>query len=181
MSKWAFNGCSSLTAVDLPEGLQSIGDYAFQKCTSLTSITLPEGLTSIGEQAFCDCTSLTAVDLPEGLQSIGEHGFEGCTSLTSITLPESLGVIGEKAFSGCASLKSVEILSNGTSNNNRCIYLGGEGYEIYDDEYDLFSTGGDEVFPRHQGTLIYAPNTTWIGDDDTQNLRYYFNKFETPK
>ncbi len=36
------------------------------------------------------------------------------------------------------------------------------------------------LFPRHQATLIYDPATTWIGDNDSQNLRYYFNSFSTP-
>ena len=72
----------------------------------------------------------------------------------------------------------MKILSNSTHGNKHIIYL--LPLDFCSDT-DKFSTGGDEVFPRHQATLIYAPNTTWIGDDDTQNLRYYFNKFETPK
>ena len=33
----------------------SIGDQAFQYCSGLTSITIPEGVTSIGEHAFLEC------------------------------------------------------------------------------------------------------------------------------
>ena len=32
-----------------------IGSYAFEDCSSLTSITLPESVTSIGNYAFGDC------------------------------------------------------------------------------------------------------------------------------
>ena len=39
----AFDSCRFLTAIILPEGLESIGDYAFAGCP-LASITLPEGL-----------------------------------------------------------------------------------------------------------------------------------------
>lgn len=33
----------------------SIGSYAFNGCSSLTSINIPEGVTSIGSSAFYDC------------------------------------------------------------------------------------------------------------------------------
>ncbi len=190
----AFSGCTSLASVSLPDGLTSIGDYAFYKCASLASISLPEGLTSIGDSAFYNCSSLSSVTLPEGLTSIGRYAFDGCASLASITLPEgvenidggafngctslssvtlpaTLTSIGSGAFDGCSSLKSVEILSNGTSDNKHVIYLGGSTDK---------TSNGTQVFPIHQATLTYDPNTTWIGDDDTQNLRYYFNKFSNP-
>lgn len=41
-------------------GLTNISDYAFQGCSGLTSIIIPEGVTSIGQQAF-DCSNLTTV------------------------------------------------------------------------------------------------------------------------
>ncbi|MFV0399174.1 MAG: leucine-rich repeat domain-containing protein, partial [Oscillospiraceae bacterium] len=102
-----FRGCTSLTAITLPESLTHIGDYTFSGCTSLTAITLPESLTHIGAGAFRGCTSLTAITLPESLTSIGDWAFSGCTSLTAITLPESLTSIGAGAFRGCASLTAI--------------------------------------------------------------------------
>jgi hypothetical protein len=76
---------------------------AFEVCTSLESITLPNSLTSIGPGAFSGCSSLTSITLPpHSLTSIGRGAFAGCTSLTSITLPNSLTSIGRGAFSGCS-------------------------------------------------------------------------------
>ncbi|MFQ9902220.1 MAG: leucine-rich repeat protein [Ruthenibacterium sp.] len=64
----AFWGCGSyLTAITLPDGLESIGRCAFQSCASLTAIEIPSSVTSIGASAFNGCTSLAAVTLPEGL------------------------------------------------------------------------------------------------------------------
>ena len=168
---YAFYGCTSLTSISLPDGLQSIGAVVFAQCSSLASVSLPDGLSSIDEYAFAKCTALSSVSLSEGLQSIDFGAFLNCASLTSITLPASLTSIDESAFAECTSLSSVEILSNGTSDDQHVIYLGGST--------DKTATSVD-VFPVHQATLTYDPNTTLIGDNDTQNLRYYFNKFSVP-
>ena len=39
----------------------TIGDYAFQVCSSLTSVTIPDSVTTIGDYAFNYCKSLTSV------------------------------------------------------------------------------------------------------------------------
>src|SRR5690349_14175412 len=43
----------------------SIGDAAFQNCTSLTNVTIPDSVTTIGTNAFSYCTSLTSVTIPD--------------------------------------------------------------------------------------------------------------------
>ena len=103
----AFEHCSSLTDITLPESVTSIGDYAFYYCSKLTAITIPEGVTNIGYSAFSGCSSLTAITIPEGVTSIGNYAFSDCSSLTAITIPEGVTSIGEWAFSGCSSLANV--------------------------------------------------------------------------
>ncbi len=80
----------------------SIGEYAFNKCSGLTSITIPESVTSIGDCAFSGCTSLTSITLGSGVTSIGSSAFSNCSSLTSIIIPESVTSIGGSAFYGTA-------------------------------------------------------------------------------
>ncbi|MBQ8319631.1 MAG: leucine-rich repeat domain-containing protein [Clostridia bacterium] len=61
ISKYAFYGCSSLTAIVIPAGVTTIGNYAFYTCSGLTKIVIPDSVTSIGFMAFDNCSSLTRV------------------------------------------------------------------------------------------------------------------------
>ena len=42
----AFDGCSGLTSVTIPNSVTSIGNYAFYYCTGLTSVTIPNSVTT---------------------------------------------------------------------------------------------------------------------------------------
>ena len=103
----AFNGCTALTSVTIPEGVTSIGDSAFKDCTGLTSVTIPDSVTDIGASAFEGCTGLTSVTIPDSVTDIGASAFEGCTGLTSVTIPSSVTSIGSEAFRNCSALASV--------------------------------------------------------------------------
>ncbi len=80
----AFEECSGLTSITIPDSVTSIGGYAFAYCDGLTSITIPNGVTSIGNFAFCGCTGLTSITIPNGVTSIGNYAFAYCDGLTSI-------------------------------------------------------------------------------------------------
>ena len=108
----AFEGCTNLTSITIPNSVESIGGSAFRYCTNLTSITIPDSVKSIGESAFSGCTSLESITIPNSVTSIGSSAFEGCESLTSITIPNSVENIGNSAFSGCNNLNKVYYKGN---------------------------------------------------------------------
>ena len=103
----AFQSCSSLTSITIPNSVTSIGDYAFEGCSSLTSITIPNSVTSIGDWVFNSCSSLTSITIPNSVTSIGVCAFRNCSSLTFITIPNSVTSIGYSAFDGCESLDTL--------------------------------------------------------------------------
>ncbi len=61
INQYAFGDCDSLTSINIPDGVNSIGDWAFYRCTSLESITIPDSVTNIGECAFWGCGSLESI------------------------------------------------------------------------------------------------------------------------
>ena len=105
----AFEGCHTLTNIELPNTLENIDTFAFGYCTSLESIEIPDSVNSIGYAAFSDCTALKTIVLPKEIASINAWLFSGCTSLTTIAIPENVTNIGSNAFLGCQSLESVTI------------------------------------------------------------------------
>ena len=68
--------------VEIPKGIQIIGDWAFVNCTNLSSITLPESLLTIGDGVFFNCTSLNSINFPESVTSIGDWAFYDSSDLT---------------------------------------------------------------------------------------------------
>ena len=112
IGKSAFASCDNLAAVSLARGVMTIEDNAFENCVSLTSIVIPLNMTTIGNSAFAGCSSLASAEFKEGIDTIGNNAFENCTSLTALSFPESLTAIGEKAFSGCSALSSLSCSAN---------------------------------------------------------------------
>ena len=105
----AFEYCSNLTALTIPNSVNTIGDYAFIS-TGLTTVSIAgNGATVIGEYAFLYCSSLTSLTIGNGVKEIGVGAFEDCTVLPSVTIPNSVTTIGEYAFSWCYELGNISI------------------------------------------------------------------------
>ena len=99
-----FEGCVSLSRINVPEGVTKIPDYAFDGAEYLKEVILPSTLEEIGISAFEDCVGISKILFPDNLREIGGSSFEGCTNLTSVNLPNSVEIIGEEAFLDCENL-----------------------------------------------------------------------------
>ena len=104
-----FEGCTSLTAIELPKSLRTIGASCFSGCTALTSAKLSDGMSEIPSKMFYKCSALSTVVFPEKVKIIGDNAFYQCSSLTELALPHTVNTIGDYAFYKCSSVKSVDL------------------------------------------------------------------------
>lgn len=98
-----YNGTSEV--VEIPEGVQIIGDYTFATRTNVKKVILPESCLGISSYAFAEC-SIEEIVINKELQYIGNYAFTG-SKLKSIVMPEDskLTDIGNSAFYKCEDLK----------------------------------------------------------------------------
>lgn len=108
--EYAFSQCSNIQTVTIGNAAV-VYDNAFSYCSSLTQVNLPETLTSIGENAFCGCSSLSQIELPSSLTNIAQSVFSSCSALESIVIPSSVTSIGSGAFSYCYGIKEINLPS----------------------------------------------------------------------
>ncbi|MDE6697660.1 MAG: leucine-rich repeat domain-containing protein, partial [Muribaculaceae bacterium] len=98
---------SYMKSVNLPEGLEKIGDEAFLMSDRLLELTVPESCKYIGERAFGSCPSLQKLNLPSSLEKIPAKMLQGSWAIEKFDFPSSLKEIGEEAFSYCQALTEV--------------------------------------------------------------------------
>ena len=110
----AFEDCSGLTSIIIPNSVKIISDYAFYDCSSLISVTIPNSVTQISYAAFAACKSLASITIPNSVMYISSNVFNTCASLTSITIPKSVTQIGERAFESCPSITTI-VVEDGNS------------------------------------------------------------------
>lgn len=108
IGKSAFEN-SGITAIHIPDSVQSIGESAFAACSGLTNISLSDKITVISAQCFYN-SGLVQVKLPENLKTIENRAFYG-TQLKTVELSETVTDIGEQAF---ANTRLQEITIPGT-------------------------------------------------------------------
>lgn len=96
-----------LVNIEIPEGIERIGEYSFAFCDKLKSVKLSSTITNIGNHAFEYCSQLNNVQLSSNTKQIRSYAFYKCSSLVSIDFPQSLSEIGTYAFNGCNSLNNI--------------------------------------------------------------------------
>lgn len=78
----AFEGCTSITAVVIPDGVTEIQDNAFYGCTSLETVTIPSSVTLLRNCAFCDCPNLRAIYFKGDAPQQANYVFDSTENVT---------------------------------------------------------------------------------------------------
>lgn len=147
----AFNR-SRILSVDIPEGIETIGQGAFHDCDSIITLNLPSTIKEFNgafirmsntrrislppvkkvcTAAFVENSSLESIIIPEGTEYICRDAFVSCISLKNVSLPQSLRVLERGVFYNCQTLEKITIPAQVTEigdyaffecKNLRCIY-----------------------------------------------------------
>ena len=164
----AFSECS-VTSINLPNTITSIGTSAFLDCNQLFSINLPQTVTNIGASAFNGCVSLLSINIPSGVKQINSSTFQDCKSLQTITIPASVSSIDNNAFSGCSNLSSIYIPENIENVGNNAFY----GTPWYNNQADGLIYVGKVAY-KYKGTM--PDNTEIVLKNNTMKIAdYAFN------
>lgn len=124
LGRSAFEGCSNLGTVIIPETIKTIDKYAFADCINLKSITIPSSVETICDYAFADCISLNEVIISDkaawckisfGIDSNPLHyanrllfKYNGIIrEINRLDIPDTVKSISAGAFSKCTNITSV--------------------------------------------------------------------------
>ena len=134
----AFDDCSNLRSVIIPNSIRTIHFEAFYGCSSLDSIVIPNSVTRIYGDAFTGsgiyndpsnwhnhalyigdwliCTNPDSIsgiyNIKPGTRCIADEAFIYCEALKSVNIPNSVEIIGMLSFGICDSLETLVIPSS---------------------------------------------------------------------
>ncbi|MCH5163875.1 MAG: leucine-rich repeat protein [Clostridiales bacterium] len=111
LGDFAFQGCTALESINLPEGITAIGEQTFYRCSLLADISLPSSVTYFGPWAFRGCSALKSFNIPSALTTIESYTFAECRSIETFNIPadSKIETIGTGAFSQCSKIKEITI------------------------------------------------------------------------
>lgn len=109
-------GCQNTT---IPNTVTNISSYAFDGCSNLTSINIPNSVIHIGNYTFRR-TGLKEIIIPDDMMHIGTEFCFGCQNLKNVVFGKNNGDMLDYAFGSCDSIKSVHLKSYIIMYNSNC-------------------------------------------------------------
>ncbi len=103
---YAFDGCEELETINFGNGLKLIEDSAFGYCVSLEEVVFPDSVIYIAWDIFDTCLALKRLVMP-GVMTLSDYAIADCPLLESVSIGGNLTRIGEHMFGNCPSLKTL--------------------------------------------------------------------------
>ena len=144
----AFNGCSTLAKITLPDTLTTIGGYAFYACYGIPQLDLSNtALTTLENYALYQMRETTKFSLPDSISSIGTHPIFVSTSNGAVPtiLPASLK--DKVNYKDAATSPWLNRKVMFTDENVKTIHFYGNGATIGDTEPMFVSEGSKVTLP----------------------------------
>lgn len=144
----AFNGCSTLAKITLPDTLTTIGGYAFYACYGIPQLDLSNtALTTLENYALYQMRETTKFSLPDSISSIGTHAFSVSTSNGAVptVLPASLK--DKVNYKDAATSPWLNRKVMFTDEDVKTIHFYGNGATIGDTEPMFVSEGSKVTLP----------------------------------
>ena len=186
--------CVSLTSIEIPSSVTSIGENAFNGCINLVTAKFPETLKEISYRSFYGCESLSNLVIKHGITTLGESAFAGATSLEEVTIPKTVTSIGDYTFNKC-NLLTLGVLdasyAKDYASSNSLVYVTVKPREVVMGENNLSVTGntitGSVLFKavnNIEDTSIYAVFGIYQGgrllDVQGKNVNLTWGKNDVP-
>lgn len=129
ISAGLFRGCSSLTGITIPEGVEihpDNPDFRFENGLILSKdgttlyagaggieghVCVPEGVKKIADSALYGCKKIIGITLPDTITATGTKAFAQCTALTTLKLSDKTKKISAQLCEGCKNLREVQLPS----------------------------------------------------------------------
>lgn len=183
IGEYAFESCTDMTDVEIPESVVSIRAEAFGGCEGLANVEIPRNVMYIDVTAFGFCYRFTVdpanavyssrnglllskdgrtlvrgvngdVEIPSSVTEIGDSAFDGCPLLESVTIPDGVLDIGAYAFCCCDGLENILIPQSVTNIGTRAF---GSCYNLRSfavDPVNRFYSAQDGFLLNKDGTVL---------------------------
>lgn len=109
----ALAGAERLDTVIMPATILQVGDFAFEGCTSLRHIIMPEGQPTFRQGTFFRCTAINSVEFGDEWKEINFTMFRWSDSLHVVNIPSKV-----ERIQGLKTLRGLTTINVAGSNAN---------------------------------------------------------------
>lgn len=181
----AFDSCSSLHTVTLPEGLEEIGAFAFYN-SGMHSVSIPHSVKSISDYAFAYCSAYNVYISSNLVESISDYAFINC-SVSNVFIPPTVENLSRYAFGFRYEEETGNFIKKEELTIFGCRGTAAEQYAL-DNEFDFIeidkelsdkvlacgTTGACIWILTDKGKMDISPNSKYHGIRRSGDMMFYY-------